>query len=156
MMSGKPDLLREMNARTHAIVLLLFFLAVWVAALVLVLAVPGFPVWWACLWVAAASLTVIIIGATLGPLLVRGGAYRVVVQDDWLRVESPHHSLGPSFAVALSSVVRLVTGASYDGPDYYQVHTRTGQAFPLEHGFGEAVFEAIRRLHPEVPVERRK
>jgi hypothetical protein len=153
LMKDKPDVLCEVGARAHGACFLVFFAAVWVAAVALVVAVPGFPAWWAVCWVAAATLTVAIVAGRLLPLVVRGGAYRVVVQDDWLRVDSPHRVMGPSFAVALPDITALVVQASNESLDRYEVHTRGGEKFPLENGVGEAVFKAIRLLHPQIPLD---
>ena len=151
-MKDKPDVLCEVGARAHGACFLVFFAAVWVAAVALVVAVPGFPAWWAVCWVAAATLTVAVVAGRLIPLVVRGGAYRVVVQEGWLRVDSPHPVLGPGFAVALPDITALVVQTSDESLDRYEVHTRGGEKFPLENGVGEKVFKAIRLLHAEIPL----
>jgi hypothetical protein len=151
-MKDKPDVLCEVGARAHGAVFLVFFAAVWGAAIALVVAVPGFPAWWAVCWVAAATLTVAVVAGRLIPLVVRGGTYRVVVQDDWLRVDSPHQVMGPGFAVALPDITALVVQTSDESLDRYEVHTRGGEKFPLENGVGGEVFQAIRLLHPEIPL----
>jgi hypothetical protein len=89
------------------------------------------------------------------PLVIRGGTYRLVIQDGWLRAESPHQLLGPSFAIALSTITKLVVRPYSDGLDSYEVHTSSGETFPLKDGLGPSVFEVIRQLHPEIQVERR-
>jgi hypothetical protein len=154
-MNDKPDAICEIGARSHAVVILVFFAVVWVAAIAFALAVPGLPGWWAACWIAAATLTVAIVVRHVMPLLVRGGTYRVSIQDEWLRADSPHPKLGRSFAVALPAITKLVVRTSSEGPDSYEVHTGTGERFPLENGVGEEIFKAIRRLHPEIPIERR-
>lgn len=153
-MNGKPDVF-EVDARRHGIVLSVFFAAVWVAAVAFALAVPGLPGWWVVYWIAAATFTVAIVAMRVTPLVLRGGTYRAVVQDDWLRVESPHRALGPSFAVALPAIAQLVVRTSSESPDRYEVHTHSGEKFPLDNGVGKKVFEAVRQLYPEVPIERR-
>src|SRR5262245_31231142 len=125
-MNDKPDFLYEVGARTHGVVILLFFAVVWVAAIALGVALRGLPggeVFCWC-WSAAATLTVAFVAGKVVPFMVRGGTYRVVVQDDWLRVESPHEALGPSFAVALPDITELVVQMSNDSLDSYKVHTR--------------------------------
>jgi hypothetical protein len=154
-MKAKPTLLCEVGARTHGVCILVFFTFVWVAAIALVVAVGGFPGWWVFCWVAAATLTGAIVAGKVLPLVVRGGTYRVVVQQECLRVESPHQVLGPSFAVALADITVLVVQMSKEWPDTYEVHTHRGEKFPLESGVGAEVFKAIRLLHPEIPIERR-
>jgi hypothetical protein len=154
-MKDRPHVLYEVGARAHGTIILVFFAAVWVAAIVFALAVPGLPGGWVACWIAAATLTVAIVAGQVIPLVVRGGTYRVVVQDDWLRVDSPHQALGPSFAVALSAITHLVVQTSSEGSDTYEVHTHTGQKHPLANGVGEEVLKAIHLLHPEIPIERR-
>ena len=151
-MSDRRDILCEVGARTHGVVILLFFAVAWVAAVGFALAFPG---WWAVLWIAAATLTVAIVAGNVIPLLVRGGTYRVVIEGQWLRAESPHPALGPCFAVALSTITKLVVQSSSEWPDSYEVHTDSGEVYFLGNGVGEGVFKAIRRLHPEIPMERR-
>jgi hypothetical protein len=151
-MSDRRDILCEVGARTHGVVILLLFAVAWVAAVGFALAFPG---WWAVLWIAAATLTVAIVAGNVIPLLVRGGTYRVVIEGQWLRAESPHPDLGPSFAVALSAITKLVVQSSSEWPDSYEVHTDSGEVYFLGNGVGEGVFKAIRRLHPEIPMERR-
>jgi hypothetical protein len=153
-MNDKPDMLYEMGARTHGVFLLLFFAVIWVGAVAfaLVLSVPG---WWAVCWIAAATLTVAIVAGQVIPFMVRGGTYRVVVQDEWLRSESPHPALGLSFTVALPSITKLVVHSYNEGLDSYEVHTQGGESFPLPDPVGAWVFKAIQQLHPEIPLERR-
>jgi hypothetical protein len=151
-MSERRDILCEIGARTHGVVLLLFFAIAWVAAFVFALAWPG---WWAVLWIATATLTVVLVAGNVIPLMIRGGTYRVVIEGPWLRAESPHPALGPCFAVALSTITKLVVQSSSEWADRYEVHTDSGGTFLLRTGVGEGVFQAIRRLHPEIPLERR-
>ena len=154
-MRDKPEVLCEVGARRHGVIILVFFAAVWVAAIAFALAVPGLPRWWVVCWIAAATLTVAIVGGHVIPLVVSGGTYRVVVQDEWLRVESPRQALGPSFAVPLPAITELVVRASSEWSDTYEVHTHSGEKFPLGNGVGEEVFKTIRLLLPEIPIERR-
>jgi hypothetical protein len=151
-MSDKPDIVCEVGAREHGVVILVFFAIVWLAALGIAFAFPG---WWAVCWMAAATLTVAIVAGQVIPVMVRGGTYRVVVQGDWLRAESPHPALGPSFAVALPDITELVVQTSGESADRYEVHTRNGEKLPLENGVGEGVFKTIHHLHPEIPIARR-
>jgi hypothetical protein len=153
-MNDKPDALCEIGARSRGVVVLVFFAVVWVAAIAFALGVPGLPEWWAVCWIVAATLTVAIVVRKVMSLMVRGGTYRVVVQDDFLRAESPHPEFGHSFAVALPAITRLVVRTSSEWADRYEVRTDRGETFPLENGVGEEIFKAIRRLHPEIPVER--
>jgi len=155
LMNDKPNVLCEVGARAHGVVVLVFFAVVWVAAIALVIAVRGFPAWWVVCWITAATLTVVIVTRKVLPLVLRGGTYRVVVQQDWLRVESPHRAMGPSFAVALADITELVVQVSNESLDSYELHTSGGEKFPLKNGVGQAVFNAIRQLHPEIPMERR-
>jgi hypothetical protein len=152
-MSDKPHILCEVGARMHGAVILLFFAVAWVAAVAFALAFPV-PGWWAVLWIAAATLTLAIAAGKALPLMVHGGTYRVVIQGPWLRAESPHPALGPGFTVALSAITRLVVQSSSEGPDRYEVHTHSGETFPLGNGVGEGIFKAIRQVRPEIPIER--
>jgi hypothetical protein len=154
-MNDKPDLVYQVGARTHGGCMLLFFAVVWVAAIGFALGVPGLPGWWVVCWIAAATLTMAFLAGKHLPLVIRGGTYRLVIQDGWLRAESPHQLLGPSFAVALSTITKLVVRPYNDGLDSYEVHTSSGETVPLEDGLGPWVFKAIRQLHPEIQVERR-
>jgi len=154
-MTDKPDIVCEIGARGYGACMLVFFAVVWVAAVAFAVAFPSLPRWWVVCWIAAATFTVAFVAVQLIPLVVRGGAYRVVVQDEWLRVDSPHQTLGPSFAVALPDITELVVHINNEGLDSYVVHTRSGEKFPLDYGVGGAVFNAIRLLHPEIPLERR-
>jgi hypothetical protein len=151
LMSDKPDIVFEEGARTHGACMLLFFGVVWVAAVAFAVAfdVPG---WWAVCWIAAATLTVAVIAGQVIPYMVRGGTYRVVIQDEWLRAESPHPALGPSFAVALPTITKLVVRPYSDGQDY-EVHTRSGEKLLLDEALGAWIFKAIHQLHPEIPIE---
>jgi hypothetical protein len=153
LMPDKPDFVHETGARAYAGCILLFFGVVWVAAVALAFAFD-FPRWWAVCWVAAATLTVAIVAGQLIPVLVRGGTHRLIIQDGWLRADSPHPVLGPSFAVALSTITKLVVRPCSDGPDAYEVHTSGGETLPLSEALGPWVFQAIHQLHPEVPIER--
>jgi len=158
MARNRADFVEEMGGRTYALLNLgCFFGVVGIFAAVTLL-IPGVidhAKWWVIFWIAAGTLTLAVLAANLGPLLLRGGAYRVVAQDGWLRVDSPHRCLGPSFAVALTAIARLVISKNSDSPDRYEVCTASGQNFEVNHVCGERVFEAIRRLRPEIPVELR-
>jgi hypothetical protein len=154
-MKDRPNILCEVGARSHGVIHLVFFAAVWVAAIAFALAVPGLPGWWVVCWIAAATLTVVIVAGHVLPLVVGGGTYRVVVQDGWLRVESPHQALGSSFAVALPAIRELVVRTSSEWSDAYEIHTQSGETFLLENGVGEKVFQALRQLHAEIPIARR-
>jgi hypothetical protein len=136
--------------------MLVFFACVWAAALAfVVIGYADLPAWWMIGWMTAATLTVAIIGGKLLPLVLRGGTYRVVLEAELLRVESPHAVLGPSFAVALSNITALVVQAYNDGLDTYEIHTRSGEKFRLQDSVGAEAFAAFRSLHPEIPIERR-
>jgi hypothetical protein len=153
-MNSKPNLVHQFGARSHAGCMMLFFAAVWAAAIAFAF-VPGLPGWWVVCWIAAATLTMGFLAGKHLPLLIRGGTYRLVIQDGWLRAESPHQLLGRNFAVALSTITKLVVRPYNDGLDSYEVHTSSGETFPLEAGLGPWVFKVIQQLHPEIPVERR-
>jgi hypothetical protein len=155
LMNDKPDFVYQFGARGHGGCMLLFFAIVWVAAVAFALFFPGLPGWWVVCWIAAATLTMAFLGGKHLPLVIGGGTYRLVIQHGWLRAESPHQLLGSSFAVALSTITKLVVRPYSDGPDSYEVHTSSGETFPLEDGLGPSVFKAIRQLHPEISVEQR-
>jgi hypothetical protein len=154
-MNDKPDLVYQVGARAHGVAMLLFFAVVWVAAVAFALFAPGLPGWWVFCWIAAATLTMGFLAGKHLPLVIRGGTYRLAVQDEWLQAESPHPVLGPSFAVALSTITMLVVRPCSEGLDRYEVHTSSGETFPLEDGLGPRVFQVIRQLHPEIHLERR-
>jgi hypothetical protein len=131
------------------------FLAGFVAVAGLLPVTLGFAQWWAWFVAGFCGLALVGFAATHIPLLVRGGTYRVVVHDGWLRVDSPHRSLGPSFDVPLPSVQRLVICNVSEGMDRYEIHTCAGEVYELKSPFAKRVFEVIQGLHPGVAVESR-
>jgi hypothetical protein len=155
-MKADATVLAELGARAYGGCMLVFFACVWLAALAfVVIGYAGLPAWWMICWMAAATLTVAFIGGKVLPLVLRGGTYRVVLEEERLRVESPHHILGPSFAVALAEITVLVVQMSNDFPDTYEIHTRSGEKFRLQDSVGGEAFNALQVLHPEIPIERR-
>jgi uncharacterized membrane protein len=117
--------------------------------------IMGHAQWWVWFVAAFCGLTLVYFAATYASLLVRGGTYRVVVQDGRLRVDSPHRTLGSSFDVPLTSVQRLVIWKVSEGADRYEVHACPGQVYELNSACARRLFEAIRQFHPEIPVESR-
>jgi hypothetical protein len=156
--SGEPDFRDEMGVRGYALGslgCLGAFLAGFVAVAGLLPVTLGFAQWWAWFVAGFCGLALVGFAATHIPLLVRGGTYRVVVQDGRLRVDSPHRSLGPSFEVPLLSVQRLVIWNVSEGVDRYELHTCAGEVYELKSPFAKRVFEAIQGLHPGVAVGSR-
>lgn len=155
-MSTKPDFLDESSARGHALVNLAgFFVALAVLGVVVWLfpvVAKGFRLW---VWIGLATVGFLLVAwaVAYGRPLLRGGTYRVAVQGGRLRVDSPHRSLGPSFDVALGEVERLVVRHDQDGPSGYEVHTRAGEAFEVNGFCAGRLFEAVRRLCPEIPTD---
>jgi hypothetical protein len=156
--SGEPDFRDEMRVRGYALGslgCLGAFLAGFVAVAGLLPVTLGFAQWWAWFVAGFCGLALVGFAATHIPLLVRGGTYRVVVQGGWLRVDSPHRSLGPSFDVPLPSVQRLVIWNVSEGVDRYEIQTCAGEVYELKSPFAKRVFEAIQGLHPGVAVASR-
>ena len=90
------------------------------------------------------------VAAVCGPRIVKGGTYRVLIRGDRLRVSSPYAGLGPSFEVALPAIARLVIAKDSEGDERFSVETGTGESWRVHEGCGQKLFEAIRRLRPEV------
>src|SRR5262249_45140976 len=111
--------------------------------------------WWAWFVAGFCGLALVGFAATHVPLLVRGGTYRVVVQDGRLGVGSPHRSLGPRFELSLPSVPRLVIWSVSEEADRYEIHTCSGEVYELKTPCAKRVFEAIQQLHPGIAVESR-
>ena len=131
------------------------FLAGFVAVAGLLPVTLGFAQWWAWFVAGFCGLALVGFAATHVPLVVRGGTYRVVVQDGRLRVDSPHRSLGATFEVPLASVQRLVIWNVSEGAARYEIQTCAGEVYELKSPFAKQVFEAIQQLHPGVAVESR-
>jgi hypothetical protein len=156
--SGEPDFCDEMGVRGYALGslgCLGAFLAGFLAVAGLLPVTLGFAQWWAWFLAGFCGLALVGFAATHVPLVVRGGTYRVVVQDGRLRVDSPHRSLGPSFEVPLPSVQRLVIWDVSEGAVRYEIHTCAGEVYELKSPCAKRVFEAIQQLHPGVAVESR-
>src|SRR5262245_15664110 len=156
--SGEPDFRDEMGVRGYALGslgCLGAFLAGFVAVAGLLPVTLGFAQWWAWFVAGFCGLALVGFAATYIPLVVRGGTYRVVVQDGRLRVEGPHRGLGPSFDVPLTSVQRLVIRNVSEGVNRYEIQTCAGEVCELKSPFARRVFEAIQGLHPGVAVESR-
>jgi hypothetical protein len=109
---------------------------------------PGRPVWGAGLAVATAIwLGWLACGAT--PRVLRGRVYRVTVAGGRVRVDSPYPDLGPGFDIPLAGVARLVTWRE-DGDDEYAVVTADGERLRVHRDCGPGLFEALRRLRPDL------
>jgi hypothetical protein len=160
-MSSGADFLHELDARGYAVFNLVTFFGVLVVLVGATFASgAGELDWWVWTLAVIGGINLVFCVAVFVPLVVRGGTYRVAIKGDCLRVDSPHRIFGRSFEVALPAVARLVVRKNDDGPDGHEVHTRTGQVFELDACFtgkhhlpAEKLFEAIRRLHPQIPVE---
>ena len=150
-MSEKPEFLWELDARTNALVGVGCSLAAFVgfALLTLFTRLKSEPV-----WIGGLAISGILwlgwIAAVCGPRIVKGGTYRVLIRGDRLRVSSPYAGLGPSFEVALPAIVRLVIAKDSEGDERFSVETGTGESWRVHEGCGQKLFEAIRRLRPEV------
>jgi hypothetical protein len=156
---GEPDFRDEMGVRGYVlgnlgclVIFVAFFFAV---AGLLPVGLGGVGRWWA--WVVAAfcGLGVAWTAAAHAPLLARGGAYRVVVRDGRLRVDSPHPILGRGFDVPLADVRRLVIRSVDEGEDRYEVHAGEEEVYEVKGPCARQLFEALRRLHPGAAVEGR-
>lgn len=150
-MSEKPEFLWELDARTNALVGVGCSLAAFVgfALLTLFTRLKSEPV-----WIGGLAISGILglgwIAAVCGPRIVKGGTYRVLIRGDRLRVSSPYAGLGPSFEVALPAIARLVIAKDSEGDERFSVETGTGESWRVHEGCGQKLFEAIRRLRPEV------
>ena len=150
-MSEKPEFLWELDARTNALVGVGCSLAAFVgfALLTLFSRLKSEPV-----WIGGLAISGILglgwIAAVCGPRIVKGGTYRVLIRGDRLRVSSPYAGLGPSFEVALPAIARLVIAKDSEGDERFSVETGTGESWRVHEGCGQKLFEAIRRLRPEV------
>ncbi len=150
-MSEKPEFLWELDARTNALVGVGCSLAAFVgfALLTLFTRLKSEPVWIGGLAISGV-LGLGWIAAVCGPRIVEGGTYRVLIRGDRLRVSSPYAGLGPSFEVALPAIARLVIAKDSEGDERFSVETGTGESWRVHEGCGQKLFEAIRRLRPEV------
>jgi len=156
-MSSQPEYVDEVGACTYAALNLGCFAVVWLGGLGLALVVPGAweQRWWVWLWGVAGALTIAFAAVWFGPMLLKGGTYRVAIRVGRLEVSSPSGNFGPSFAVPLKEIAALIHRPVAEGPDLYEVHTRSGEVFPVCSASGERLLAAFRRLHPEVPIEHR-
>ena len=168
-MDGKPDFRYEKSALGHAAYLLTIFLLVgWIAHV----APPpadgevGGRDWERGLGACALIFRLAVLTfwlASFVALAIRGGVFRVVIQDDRLRVQSPFPLFGTTFDLALPEIQRLVRREQSEGPILYEIHTHAGGVVMLPYsGFGfmpyhvaDAVFANLHRLHPEIPIEWR-
>ena len=150
-MSEKPEFLWELDARTNALVGVGCSLAAFVgfALLTLFTRLKSEPEWIGGLAVSG-ILGLGWVAAVCGPRIVKGGTYRVLIRGDRLRVSSPYAGLGPSFEVALPAIARLVIAKDSEGDERFSVETGTGESWRVHEGCGQKLFEAIRRLRPEV------
>ncbi len=150
-MSEKPEFLWELDARSDALVGVGCSLAAFVgfALLTLFTRLKSEPV-----WIRGLAISGILglgwMAAVCGPRIVKGGTYRVLIRGDRLRVSSPYADLGPSFEVALPAIARLVIAKNSEGDERFSVETDTGESWRVHEGCGQKLFEAIRRLRPEV------
>ena len=156
-MDDAPDFLFEVNARAYAAVPLVLS-AAGVGLLVgLTYAVPGLRPerWWSDPVALAVLGTVLCICAWFGGAIFRGGVYRVTLRDRRLRVDSPSRLVfGAGFEVALDQIERLTVRASDDWPEKYEVRMPAG-TFRVDAVCGKGLFDAIRRLRPDIAYERR-
>jgi hypothetical protein len=156
--SGESDFRDEMGVRGYVLGSLGCLgagLAVFVAVAGLLPVILGFAQWWAWFVAGFCGLALVGFAATHVPLLVRGGTYRVVVQDGLLQVDSPHRSLGPSFEMPLPSVQRLVIWNVNEGTDRYEIQTCSGEVYELKSPCAKRVFEIIQQIYPGVAAESR-
>jgi hypothetical protein len=154
-MDDTPDFLFEMSARAYAVGILVLFVVMAGLFVGLTFAVPGLRQerWWVDAQMVLIPVTLLIAGIWFVVRVARGGVYRAAIRQGRLRVDSPDsEEFGPSFEFELSAVARLVIWRNPDGGDRYEVWTVSGEAFRVYSGCGDGLFEAIRRLRPEVPV----
>jgi hypothetical protein len=164
-LDGPLDFWHELNTRRHALSNLALF-AGGVAALAAApfiipphpLTEPFWELWW---WFVGlvGGVNAVILLAAFGPSAVRGGTYRVIVEGGVLRVESPSQLFGTSFEVPLADIARLVVLIDIDGPERHAIDTAGGVRHVLDathngwqHLPADRLFEAVRRLRPEIPV----
>jgi hypothetical protein len=166
-MDGKPDFRYEKSALGHAACLLTIFLLVgWIVHVVPLPAdgEVGGRDWerWLTASTRIFGLAVLTFWlASFVALAIKGGVFRVVIQDGRLRVQSPFRLFGTSFDLALPEIQRLVRREQAEGPILYEIHTHAGGVVLLPYsGFGfmpyhvaNAVFATLHRLHPEIPIE---
>ncbi len=155
-MDDEPDFLWEMSARSYAASNFVMFVGVAGLFVGLTFAVPGLRQ--EQRWVNAVEVivpaTLLFVGIGFGAVAVRGGTYRVVVCGGRLRVDSPcEWAFGPGFEVDLAEIERLVVRRNPDGPDGYEVRPAGGRACRVWSGCGDRLFEAIRRVRPDLAVE---
>jgi len=162
MTNRSPAFLHKLDVRRHAVFNLTIFFAVLTILIVATFLVPGAKdsgLWLTFLAVLGGGNLVLMLLIFL-PSLVRGGTYRVIIQDDSLRVESPSKLFGESFEISLPMILRLVIRKHYDSVDRHEIHSRDGQIIVLDKTYSgkrhlpaPKLFETIRQLHPEIPVE---
>ncbi len=155
-MGDTPDFLFTVSARAYAAVPLALSVAV---AGLIIAATAGVPMlrqdqWWVGAVAVGVPATLLFLGAWFGVAAVRGGVYRVEVRCGRLRVDSPSRRVfGPSFEVDLGAIKRLVVRLNGDWPDEYEVRT-PACAFRVDSVCGAGLFDAIRRVRPDIPYER--
>ena len=162
-MDREPDFHYEKGARRHAAILLtVSLLAIWFAdAATRASGETGGSGW---VWVrcVGAFLLISMLGSFVA-LAIKGGVFRVIIQDDRLCVQSPFRFFGPPFEMALSEIERLVRREQSEGPILYEIHAHSGGVITLPYSaFGfmpyhvaDQVFATLHRLHPEIPIEWR-
>jgi hypothetical protein len=163
MSSGGPDFLHELDARRHGLFNLTLFFAGLALLVPATLLFPGAVSewWWVGTLLVLGGGNLILFLVVFVPVVRNGGTYRVLVRDDWLVIQSPHRIFGPSLEIALGSIGRLVIRKNADGLDRHEIQTRDGRTFRLDGTFSgkrhldtEQLFEVIRRLRPQIPVQQ--
>lgn len=87
--------------------------------------------------------TPIVLGPfTITPFLVDHSAY-----DNYA-------GLGPTFEVGLPSITRLFVLKDSEGDERFSVEAGAGQSWMVHAGCGQKLFEAIRRLRPDLDIVR--
>jgi len=148
-----PDFRFETSARALAAVPLVLFAVV---AALAVAATAVFPVlrqeeWWVKTLAVGVPAGLLFLGVWFGPAAVRGGVYRAEVRGGRVRVDSPSRRVfGPSIDVDLAEIERLVIRVHYDPPNEYELWTAAG-AYRVDSICGADLFDAIRRVRPDVP-----
>ena len=162
MINRSPAFLHKLDVRKHAVFNLTIFFVVLGILIVAPFLLPGAKesgLWLMFLAVLGSGNLALMLVRFLPPL-IRGGTYTVIVQDDLLRVDSPSKLFGQSFEIALPMILRLVIRKQYDNVDRHEIHSREGQIIVLDKTYSgkrhlpaPKLFETIRHLHPEIPVE---
>ena len=156
-MDDSPDFRFEVRVRAYAAVPGVLYAGIAGLIVGLTLAVPVLRQerWWVDTLTVGIPASLLFLVVWYGAAVVRGGVYRVEVRGGRLRVDSPSRRMfGPGFEVGLGAIDRLVVRASYDWPSEYEVWTPDG-AFRVDAVCGAGLFDAIRRVRPDMPYEHR-